>query len=375
MNVIILGASARAAAFSAHRAGLRPWCVDCFGDEDLARVCPVRRVPLSGYPDALVDALADAPDGPVLYTGGLENYPDLIARIDRPLWGNSPGVVRRVRDPFQVADALRRHGLPVLEVRREPPAAGLHLLYLRKPLRGSGGIGTRPYDGRPFDPATHYLQAYASGGCIGANFLGMPGRGALLLGVSWPLAVNGLYTPPFHYRGSLVRREVDRWNLDMLGDILVREFGLTGLFGIDAVVSDDTPTGITEVRVLEVNPRYTASMEVLERVCGRSLLALHRAVFERQAIVWQSPARWPAVVAKAVVYARDEVVFSADGPWRQAFDELPEVAGYADIPHAGEVIPRGGPVLTAFGAGATLAECVDALRHKVQALDRHLYRA
>src|SRR5438105_75384 len=99
MNIIILGASARAAAFSAYRAGMQPWCADLFADADLARRFPVRKVPINEYPHGLVDTLPDAPDGPVIYTGGLENCPGLLLHIwggrdlipmgrGRWLWGN-----------------------------------------------------------------------------------------------------------------------------------------------------------------------------------------------------------------------------------------------------------------------------------------------
>ena len=40
------------------------------------------KVPLDAYPQALVTALREGPPGPVMYTGGLENYPNLIAQID-----------------------------------------------------------------------------------------------------------------------------------------------------------------------------------------------------------------------------------------------------------------------------------------------------
>ena len=43
-NLLILGASTRAAAFSALRAGLAPRCADFFADRDLAATCPVERV-------------------------------------------------------------------------------------------------------------------------------------------------------------------------------------------------------------------------------------------------------------------------------------------------------------------------------------------
>ena len=98
-DLIILGASTRAAAMSARRAGWTPWCADLFADLDLERIATVRKIPADEYPDGLLDALHDAPPGPVMYTGALENRPDLIERIDRRIFGNSAEVVRRVRTP------------------------------------------------------------------------------------------------------------------------------------------------------------------------------------------------------------------------------------------------------------------------------------
>ena len=45
-NLILFGASTRAAAFSALRAGLRPWCADLFADADLQAHCPAMRLPV-----------------------------------------------------------------------------------------------------------------------------------------------------------------------------------------------------------------------------------------------------------------------------------------------------------------------------------------
>src|SRR5208337_4251548 len=43
-TVLIVGASTRAAAFSARRAGLKPRCLDYFGDRDLMAICTLDRV-------------------------------------------------------------------------------------------------------------------------------------------------------------------------------------------------------------------------------------------------------------------------------------------------------------------------------------------
>ncbi len=74
-HLLIFGASARAAAFSALRAKLLPWCADLFSDRDLQACCPSIRVPAASYPHAFVKLAAEDLRGPWMYTGGLENYP------------------------------------------------------------------------------------------------------------------------------------------------------------------------------------------------------------------------------------------------------------------------------------------------------------
>ena len=117
--VLIIGASGRAAAFSALRAGLTPHVIDLFADEDLRTVAAVQRIPSRQYPHGFVKLARQVPPMPFLYTGGLENYPDVIGAIaaERPLWGNGPEVLAKIRDPFALAKVLREAGLPYAQVR------------------------------------------------------------------------------------------------------------------------------------------------------------------------------------------------------------------------------------------------------------------
>jgi hypothetical protein len=80
-SVLILGASTRAAAQSAIRAGLHPICADLFADLDLRGCAQVLEV--ADYPRGLVAAAASAPACPWMYTGGLENQPGIVARISK----------------------------------------------------------------------------------------------------------------------------------------------------------------------------------------------------------------------------------------------------------------------------------------------------
>src|SRR5438132_11583565 len=89
-RLLIFGASTRAAAFSALRAGLRPWCADLFADRELRARCPVVRVRARDYPQGFLELAERKVHGPWMYTGGLENRRALVHRLARlrPLWGN-----------------------------------------------------------------------------------------------------------------------------------------------------------------------------------------------------------------------------------------------------------------------------------------------
>ncbi len=67
--VIIVGASVRAAAQSAVRAGYQVLAADLFRDSDLRKCAESIRV--QDYPNGLLDVLSEWPPSDWLYTGGL----------------------------------------------------------------------------------------------------------------------------------------------------------------------------------------------------------------------------------------------------------------------------------------------------------------
>ena len=367
-SVILIGASTRAAAHSARRAGWTPWCADLFADADLQRIATVRKVPHDAYPHGLLAALEHAPPGPVLYCGALENRPDLIARIQRPLWGNPPEVLRAVRSPNRWTHCLQRRGLPCPALAEVPTTAGRWLL---KPRKSAGGFGIRPYTGQPFQPRTHFLQERIDGVACSALYLGNHDD-AILLGVTQQLiGTSWLHASGFHYAGNIGPLPLDadatgRWL--QLGSALAQAFHLHGLFGVDAIMRDGVPWPV------EINPRYTASVEILERSGKVSLLARHCGVFEPNVLA-PTASGVKAICGKAILYAREAVAFPKAGPWLAALrdDADLDAVEYADIPQAGEVIEQGRPILTLFASGKSVAECEAKLREKAAALDRCLH--
>ena len=277
-TILILGATARPAGVLALRAGLRPRAIDLFADRDLAAACPARAIPFDRFPAGLADLAADEPPGPWLYAGGPDNYPALVAQIsrDRPLWGSGPAALAAARDPFALALRLRAAGLPCPAVRRPGAAAGRAVARqaarrgerARHPRRKPRPVG-RPRDVRP---GVHRRRQSRAGLFVA------DAAGCRLLSVSRQLIGEGwLHVGPFRYCGSVGPLPVgaaERAAWERLGTTVAGFAGLRGLFGIDAMVRDGVPWPV------EVNPRYTASVEVFEYATGVPALALHRRAFD-----------------------------------------------------------------------------------------------
>ncbi|HVC99408.1 MAG TPA: ATP-grasp domain-containing protein [Pirellulales bacterium] len=377
-TLLILGASARAAAQSARRAGFAPVCGDLFADIDL-REC-AQATSVADFPSELEAVARAAPQGAWMYTGGLENYPALVERIAaaRPLWGNSASVLRRVRDPFLTTETLRSAGLDVPEcrltasglfpdgVRRSPhdqdEAGRPPELWLRKGRRSSGGNQVqfwRASDEKASDERRSYYQKWIEGKSCGAVYIAAGGE-ARLVGVTEQLlagsetgegaAADGEAADGrFRYAGSVGPLPLSpgvRTTFERIGQTLAREFGLIGFFGVDTILTGE------RVWPVEVNPRYPASAEILDRALENSAVGWHvKACRERELPVVPEPAvdRWHG---KRIHFARRDTVASPEfvenamicnsgRPW-------PTIA---DIPAPETRFHAGQPVFTVLAEG------------------------
>lgn len=366
--LLIIGASARAAAHSALRAGLTPSAIDLFADRDLTACADTRCIAADRYPDGFVERAESFPDGPWMYTGGLENFPDLIDRIAarRPLWGNSGSRLCRVRDPQRVHEALQRAGLPAPAVRDQHDSVPRDGSWLVKPLRSAGGRGIRPWlaDSAPFTEDC-YFQERVAGRPISAVALGMRTRGALL-GITEQRI--GRPDSPFAYTGSIgpitLPTQVEALLCQII-DVVAAWSGLIGLFGLDFVLSGEVPY------LVEINPRYTASVEILELACRRALLSWHRDACEGRDVAVTRPVP-NRVLGKAILFAERPARFSETRGWRPGDRGGFARPAWADVPAPGVSFRAGSPVLTVFADGRQSQEVEERLRRRLAAARRYL---
>lgn len=376
--LLIIGASTRAAAFSALRAGLQPWCVDLFADLDLLRHCPVTRLS-ERYPAGFRPFIDSEVPGPWMYTGGLENWPRLVAQFTkhRRLWGNDRLALVLARNPEHIFRVLQARKMPAPTLHGESGSSAATKRWLRKPRRGAAGVGIRfSREGEtPWATSSTYCQEFIEGQAAALLFLGS-GRHARLLGMTRQLVGESwLHAAPFRYCGSIGPLDpgiVQRSALVGLGQLLASECRLHGLFGVDGVLRDGTFWPV------EINPRYTASVEVLEHATGLRAIAEHARVFVSgtRGADSTSLATNGSYVGKAILFARDDLIFPADGPWMTELRSptaVWELPAFADIPAAAQRIQAGRPILTFFARGTTLSSCADALQRIAADLDRLLF--
>ncbi len=357
MQILLIGASVRAAAFSLRRSGGEPIAFDLFRDADLVAVADATQLTGADYPTRIADRLVHLPPIPWIFTGAIENHPAVVAMISRrfPLLGTPPVSLRLVRDHSWLAETVRQAGLRMPETRDDPAQVPTDGSWLVKPVASGGGEGVALWFGQTLPaPDRVVFQVRKRGVSLGATMI-RESAGTRLVGVSRQYL--GRPGNRWAYRGSLAPwlvSEAVRDQVVRLGRAVGDAAGLRGLFGMDLIVTAG------QVWLIEVNPRYTASVELLETATGRSILAEHLRACDPTLAVDPEPMKPAApVVAKEILFARSA------GRWAGSVPAA--TPGVADIPHPGTRFEVGQPIMTVFGGGVSIAACQRDLVRRLRA--------
>jgi predicted ATP-grasp superfamily ATP-dependent carboligase len=354
-HVLVVGVSTRAMAESAARAGYVVTSIDAFGDLD--QHAGVRALSLprdAGVPfsaNAIAEAASTIACDAVAYLSPFENHPQAITRLARGrlLLGNPPSVLSRARDPLNVRPAL---GAP-------------HGRWLLKPVASGGGHGIREWPHGDPVPDGWYEQPFIEGVPASIVFVAAGGRSIPLAVTRQLVGDRAFGADGFRYCGSIVRHPARCPYLDSatgLASRFARGLGLIGVNCIDFIAQGDTAVPI------EINPRWSASMELVEQAYGISIFAAHAAACttgELPELDVNRTHRTTETSGKAIVFARHDLTCGETRAWLRD----PTVR---DVPHPGERIPSGRPVCTIFASGRDDASCYDALTDRAARLYEQL---
>ena len=368
-DLLVVGASARAASFSASRAGFYPAWIDQFADFDLQRNFPGQKVNASRYPQGIVDLASSLHPMPFVYTGAMENHLDVLQQLQarHKLLGNSAQVCRAVRDPQLLTRCWEKAGI----VHPQTLAAGSKAPpgnWLLKPLHGSGGQGIRSFNHETVQKGdAFYLQQYLNGESRAGVFIGN-GTACSLVGVTRQLVGESfLNAGKYSYCGSVGPLDIDQAEKEQwqaMGTALCQSFSLEGIFCVDAIKARG------DIYPVEVNPRYSASVEVLERALDLPLLRFHREACEGEINFRLQAAR--NIMAKAYLFADNRL--RSPREVSRIYEDTGGSKESADIPMPGTLIETGHPVMTIFTAAVTVDAALEELKTKAALYYGHFER-
>jgi predicted ATP-grasp superfamily ATP-dependent carboligase len=361
-SLVLVGMNSRPLARSAMQAGFDIIAIDTFGYIDLpakAR-CLSLAYDLGGlgpvnpglWHTRLARAAQSQKADSLAYSGGFENFPELVDEMSAEceLLGNSPTSLRAVRDPYRLREMVRSVGMETPQVLSPGTQPDPRFRWLRKRLKSGGGYAIEPWDGIVPNEPGYMVQRYVEGLAHSASFIGN-GHAAQVFAVTRQLSGDAAFgAHGFAYVGNLLIPKPDSRllaNLNDLATALTRAFGLVGLNGIDFIVKGE------QLTILEVNPRYSASMELVEEDMATSLFAWHVAGCRQQPLTVLPEYQSQNVFGKAYVYARQDGTTPDTTRW--------SAKGWHDVPRTGETFRAGQPICTVTAVGADQQQCYERL--------------
>jgi predicted ATP-grasp superfamily ATP-dependent carboligase len=361
---LILGLSTRAIAESAVRGSYDVITLDYFGDRDQKELVEnyslLRDFHMDFSSQALLEASRQLDFEAVVYIPNLENHPDVVEELARghTLLGNTPQTLRGVRHWPTLRSFCLEEGIafpPTIFADEDRPEGRGR--WLRKPVRSGGGHGIAFWAGEPLDEG-HLLQEHIEGLDCSAAFVAN-GRNCVLLGVTKQLiGREELGAQGFAWCGNILPPALPSRELGPLLEAvedmaakLTRRFGLQGVNGFDFVLA--RREGRLIPYLVEVNPRYTASMELVEWAYGLNVFDAHVRSFDGKLPAFHLEEhlfpRPSSYHGKAIVYAKHEGTMPETAGWREK--------GWRDIPFPGERITARHPICTVLAQEGTRDGC------------------
>ena len=373
-RILLTGFSTRALAESAAASAHGFMTLDFFGDRDQQELSEgyslLRDFKIPFSPEGLLGASRGLEFDALVYTSNLENHPGVIGALarGRALFGNSPESIRQVRD-WQV---LRRFcnessiSFPPTLLPGEEKEAGPSRSWLLKPTCSGGGHLIGQWDGRPLKK-NQILQTYVAGTPASVLFVA-DGQKSVVFGLTEQLiGKNGFGVSGLRWCGNILPFVPQKSAAIFAGveravSLFTRRFNLRGVNGIDVIV-DDNPVGVPTWYFLEVNPRYTAAMELVGHAYRLNIFGIHMEAMAGRLPGFSLLNRISgSYYGKGIVFANRDITVPETGAWREKKRR--------DIPFPGDMIEAGHPVCTVFAQGDDKKSCLRNLLENASAVRR-----
>lgn len=369
MDVVSLAASAR-------RAGYQVYAVDFFGDQDLKRVCRKSRSIIKQRPGKTCgrlltdfnpkailqltkDLLKKDKIDIALLSSGLDDFPEVLLELNDliPILGNSPDIIKKIRDKTKFFKELKRlqirHPETAIaenfeEARKKSKDIGYPIVV--KPLTSIGGASIRKVqDLQGLKQAFRRTPSYYRKVLIQEHISGTPASVSLISSRSKTIALTvneqllGIrelgQQEPYGYCGNVVPLFADESVISEckgIAEKIALHFSLVGSNGLDLVIS-----GEGMPYAIEVNPRFQGTLECVERVLGMNIVKVHVKACTDGVL--------PIVIKNPSAFCVRLILFASK---RLIVPDLSTFVEVRDIPLPGVVVERGEPICSVVVKGA-----------------------
>lgn len=244
--------------------------------------------------------------------------------------------------------------------------------FILKPLQGSGGLGifllnneslSKNNDGNHILENISYenyiLQEYIDGINVSSSVLSSQDEQKNLIN-SRLITEHDLGNDTFEYSGNIVpldenslkmfnskqtNFDADELNEEMknTSQDLINEFGLIGSNGVDYVLDKSG-----QLKVIEINPRFQGTYELVENALGINLLEAHIKACEGELVEIPNPGPYSV---KKIIYAR-----------KQANIGNLNIPNVFDVPYQGVKIEKDQPLVTIISCDNDLEKAMDDVK-------------
>ena len=317
--------------------GFNDWDAEKFG-----KLVTATAVNPACYPQVL-ERYRDMDGSPVIFCGPVEVDPSLVERaaMNGPVLNAPSSSIAKSRNH----DFLRRMAADGIFF----PETGFDYLpgakSLIKEYSSAGGVGVMEDRGGEL-LAGQYRQKKIDGLSVGAAFLS-----TRLMGITNHINRVGEFGQSGYMYGGLVYpadiENIHERAIKNFGKRAGEESGLTGWWGADFILNGQG------AYLLEINPRFTASAELIAQAHDIDLVGTQTSAINGGTVdVEQKPP--PRYHATAVCYAKADCVFNDALKWFEL--------GARDIPHDGKAIKKGEPVISLYAKAKGYEVCMSKLK-------------
>lgn len=263
------------------------------------------------------------PQAKVLLGAGAENLFDWIS--DNTAWrlcGSSAASVEKINQPKPFFAALHEMDIPYPQVCFTHKSDSSAYSWLYKCANTCGGIGVHREAISGTDDSA-YWQQEISGETISALFI-TDGTDLQCLGISELHSYAPMENYPYVYLGATANKKLDYILYEKIisyTNKIINYFRLEGVFSLDMILSEKGKD--TNLYVLEVNPRLSATYELYERINpDLNLVDEHIRVCEGERLSKLMLSE--AMSAYRIVYAKDDRMVGANVDWPPWSKDIPE---------------------------------------------------